>query len=375
MNNYTNITKKPGIYKIVNKVNGKFYIGSAVNLRNRRHSHYNELRHNKHNNKHLQRAWNKYGEKNFEFIVIEIIEDKFKIREREDYYLKSTKCCDEKYGYNILETSNIGLGVSANKEVRAKISKACKGSKNGNYGRKHTEEELDKMYLIRWGINRHHPLVKLKQFLDSTRYKSSKQLTKNTLRKLKNCNKILDKIIKLQLKYNLLVRKYYISYCKQLINNLYNDLYNDLTDLSNMLYKHSKELKQVNKAILASSLKKPKISKLSEAVKKKKSITEEGRQRLREYALGRKLSEETRKKISEKAKGRKHSLEAIQKMKLTRKGEDNANSKITKEQALEIFDKLNKGVHYKVLIKEYNVCSNVIYRIKKKDYWVFKNNG
>lgn len=142
-----------------------------------------------------------------------------------------------------------------------------------------------------------------------------------------------------------------------------------------MLYKHSKELKQVNKAILASSLKKPKISKLSEAVKKKKSITEEGRQRLREYALGRKLSEETRKKISEKAKGRKHSLEAIQKMKLTRKGEDNANSKITKEQALEIFDKLNKGVHYKVLIKEYNVCSNVIYRIKKKDYWVFKNNG
>ena len=44
------IPKKSGIYQIRNLVNGKIYVGSAVNLRARMQSHFGELKNNKHNN-------------------------------------------------------------------------------------------------------------------------------------------------------------------------------------------------------------------------------------------------------------------------------------------------------------------------------------
>jgi group I intron endonuclease len=60
-----------GIYKIINVINNKFYVGSAVNLKRRKTRHFSELRKNKHNNRHLQAAWNKYGEQAFVFVVVE----------------------------------------------------------------------------------------------------------------------------------------------------------------------------------------------------------------------------------------------------------------------------------------------------------------
>ena len=58
-----------GIYKITNNVNGKFYIGSSQNISRRWYDHKRELRIQKHHNKYLQRAWNKYGEENFSFEI------------------------------------------------------------------------------------------------------------------------------------------------------------------------------------------------------------------------------------------------------------------------------------------------------------------
>lgn len=60
-----------GIYKIINNINGKSYIGSSRNICNRLRCHYYELRNNKHCNKRLQNSWNKYGEENFEFQLVE----------------------------------------------------------------------------------------------------------------------------------------------------------------------------------------------------------------------------------------------------------------------------------------------------------------
>ncbi len=70
-------TKISGIYKIVNKVNGKYYVGSSVNIcGNRRGTrwkrHIWDLNRNKHGNDYLQRAWNKHGKNVFEFVLIEI---------------------------------------------------------------------------------------------------------------------------------------------------------------------------------------------------------------------------------------------------------------------------------------------------------------
>ena len=74
--------KQKGIYKIINKINNKFYIGSTSNFHVRKLRHLNELRKNKHHCIHLQRAFNKYKEENFEVIFIEECENTF-VREQE----------------------------------------------------------------------------------------------------------------------------------------------------------------------------------------------------------------------------------------------------------------------------------------------------
>lgn len=78
---------KSGIYNIINIINGKIYIGSAMCFYHRNHIHLHHLRHNTHYNDHLQRAFNKYGEENFKFEIIEYVEDKSKLIKREQFYL------------------------------------------------------------------------------------------------------------------------------------------------------------------------------------------------------------------------------------------------------------------------------------------------
>lgn len=59
-----------GIYKIKCLPSGAFYIGSAYNFRVRWREHTRLLNHNRHVNKKLQAAWNKYGADSFAFTVL-----------------------------------------------------------------------------------------------------------------------------------------------------------------------------------------------------------------------------------------------------------------------------------------------------------------
>ena len=60
--------KQSGIYAIENTVNGKLYFGSTVDRVDRWRRHRRALVLGKHKNRHLQRAWNLYGEATFRFI-------------------------------------------------------------------------------------------------------------------------------------------------------------------------------------------------------------------------------------------------------------------------------------------------------------------
>lgn len=75
------------IYKIINAVNGKFYVGSTTNTAERFRVHRNRLRKGTHHAKHLQAAWNKYGEEAFVFHVIQTVLDGESLQAAEQVWL------------------------------------------------------------------------------------------------------------------------------------------------------------------------------------------------------------------------------------------------------------------------------------------------
>lgn len=120
-----------GIYKITNLVNSKIYIGQSINIFSRWGYHRRALNNNKHVNKHLQRAWNQYGEQNFVFsIVLECnYED---LNKYESYYILKYRSYDPLFGYN--KTFG-GEGEIPTEEIRQKKSLKFRGKNNPMYGR------------------------------------------------------------------------------------------------------------------------------------------------------------------------------------------------------------------------------------------------
>lgn len=116
------IDKISGIYKITCTVNNKIYIGSSENIRKRKWSHYNDLRKGIHDNRHLQRAWNKYSETVFTFETVEIVE-KTLLLETEQVWLDKTKCYDNKIGFNISKKANSTIGIKLPRSAIIKKSK------------------------------------------------------------------------------------------------------------------------------------------------------------------------------------------------------------------------------------------------------------
>lgn len=102
--------KKSGIYQILNKVNGKSYIGSSINLTWRKTKHFTELRTQKHHSIILQKAFNKYGENNFEFKILANCLPEYLIK-LEQWFIDNTNP-----EYNVSKVAGSCLGVKRRKE-------------------------------------------------------------------------------------------------------------------------------------------------------------------------------------------------------------------------------------------------------------------
>ncbi len=110
-----------GVYYILNIINGKRYIGSSVNIKQRWRAHLRELRNGIHCNSHLQRAFDKYGEAVFVFEILENTE-RTKCVQREQYYLDLLLP-----EYNLSSMAGSLLGYKHTFETRRKMSTAKKG--------------------------------------------------------------------------------------------------------------------------------------------------------------------------------------------------------------------------------------------------------
>jgi hypothetical protein len=131
------------IYKVVNTRNNKVYIGQTTLKPHKRwNSHLCELRNNYHNNSHLQHSFNKYGESNFKFTVLNYATNKETLDKLESGYIQKYNSIDGNCGYN-LETG--GANGKPSLGTRRKRSESLKGEKSPWYGKKLSEEHRKKI--------------------------------------------------------------------------------------------------------------------------------------------------------------------------------------------------------------------------------------
>lgn len=114
--------KISGIYKIQSKIKPeRVYIGSSVNVRNRKHDHFRELGLGIHKNSRLQRHCDKYGLDDLVFTVL-IGCDKETLLAYEQFYIDALKPY-----FNISPTAGNTLGCKCSEETKRKIAEANKG--------------------------------------------------------------------------------------------------------------------------------------------------------------------------------------------------------------------------------------------------------
>ena len=114
-----NLIEKCGIYIITNIKNGHRYIGSAKDLYERLKHHKWDLNKGSHPNQHLQNAWNKYKEDNFEYGIIEYCNENNRL-EKENFYIN---LLFPEYNINGVNLDSV---LDHSKETKEKISNSIK---------------------------------------------------------------------------------------------------------------------------------------------------------------------------------------------------------------------------------------------------------
>jgi group I intron endonuclease len=129
-----------GVYEIINKVNGHRYIGSSVNVANRLWRHRRHLLLGQHCNVRFQRAWNKYGEENFEFRPLLYCDPELTL-------VYEQICLNGMQPeYNLAKDAVASArGRKFSDEHKKKLSDANKGKHPEWVGRHHTDETKARM--------------------------------------------------------------------------------------------------------------------------------------------------------------------------------------------------------------------------------------
>ena len=119
---------KSGIYRWVNQINGKSYIGSSINITRRMYEYFNS-KHLLSKKMIIYKALLKYGYSAFSLEILEYCDEKDIIL-REQYYLNLLNP-----EYNILENAGNSFGFQHSEETKFKISEGLKGESHPFFGK------------------------------------------------------------------------------------------------------------------------------------------------------------------------------------------------------------------------------------------------
>lgn len=357
-----------GIYKITNKINNKVYIGKSTNIEDRwKNGHISKLNKNKHDNDHLQFSWNKYGQHNFEFSIIEECTEEL-LNKREIYWIDYYKSYNPEYGYNMTYG---GDGGKPTEETKQKISKSLigkmAGEKHPMYGKKHSEQTIEKCKLAFLG-RKHTEESKLK----ISKSQKGKILSEETKRKISENHADFSG------KNHPLYGKHHSEETRKKISksNKGKTISKEATLKrleSRKGYKHSKEtiekIRESNKGKIITEECKQKISQANKGktawnkgLKIGTIISEETRKKMSNSQKGRITSEETKRKISESNRGRKLSTETKEKLRKIKIEKYKNDPKII---AI-INDLKNQNKSIKEIAESLNVKIGVVYNVRKK---------
>lgn len=133
-----------GIYEIRNTINGKRYVGSAVDFGNRWRVHAQSLARGDHHSRALQRAWVRYTPRAFQF-------NKLLACSKEDLIMYEQICMDAlKPEYNCAPKAGSQLGLKMGEEAKAKMADAARRTRNFT-GKTHSAESRAKISASRKG--------------------------------------------------------------------------------------------------------------------------------------------------------------------------------------------------------------------------------
>lgn len=313
---------KYGVYQIVCKTTEHRYIGSTTgSFKYRWIDHKSLLRAGTHHSQHLQNAWNKYGEEDFLFLILDVMEDKEKCLEREQYYFDSI---DHKTLYNIRfkvawhpkagEPRNTdysrqsagNTGRKASEESRKRMSESAKK-------RPYDDAMRDKLIRARSMIPPHSEATRKKMSESSKGQRHSAE----TIQKIADKNRgshrtdeVREKMKKAQ------SNRAPIS--EETREKLRKPRGPRTTPISEETRNKLSEAGKRRKGIKLPPLSPEHKRKISEAGKGRVQ-SEDAKKRISESNAGRKRTDDEKKKMSESQKGKKLSPESIAKREATKK--------------------------------------------------------
>jgi group I intron endonuclease len=176
-----------GIYQIKNLINNKCYIGQTVDLDKRKVDHFGRLRKNKHENQHLQKAFNKYGEDNFSFNILIYCEN-FELTKYEQFFSDCYKKLD--FSYNMRECVDSNKGLPCSEGAKRKMSEKQKGEKAYNYKKVFSEETRNRISKKLKGISHSEEHIKnLSLSLKNSPKMKNREHSEETKRKISEAHK------------------------------------------------------------------------------------------------------------------------------------------------------------------------------------------
>lgn len=211
--NINDVDKKFVVYRIINIINNKCYIGQTNNIKRRVRKHKNDSRIY---NTILYRSIRKYGIDSFRVDVLCICDDKQELDEMEFHYIRQYKSRQFEVGYNLTDGGEGTNGYITTDEHKENISKALKGVVHSNEHNKKISTTKKENYVKENHPNfgKHLPEEVRKSISDG---KKGKHISEETKKKISDYNMYVKdraQYIIIEPNGNIITTSYVVDYCK-----------------------------------------------------------------------------------------------------------------------------------------------------------------